>query len=621
LLAVVLGIGLCALFSPPSSAQWIVKDGWIDYCLHNVGGSEYQSDGMPDFCQRQDNWKNNHNPPQWNWCGVVATANCLWWFDSKFEMVKCKSLPPGTQVRPPTVSDHYTLVYSMGGAAQDDHRPANVVPWITALGNAFGAIPAAGMTANQLKTMIENWLALPQVNLWGHYQITIIGHPSFEFIWAQVDSSQNLMALLGFWQLHPGNQWVRFGGHWVTIAGADNTPGARQISFSDNCIDNAEPPAMMPGAIWDGWIIAHIHGPHAVTVHNDAGNVSHDYYSVGASGSPGGIISPNGYGDYWPDSLWENYEGLNPNDSLSGVIGEFDPSLPVHTELEQILMVCPNFDYGDLGEDYPTIDVESCGPAHPLTDKAWLGQQITSEVQPRIYNHDDSDDGVTFSGLPWSVAQSCTVTVGVTTGAHYVAGEALYLTAWIDGNNDGDFDDGPDAAEDDSLNYSEWVIQDWAVPAPNASYQFIFNKPGVGTGRTPTIMRFRLNSIAAGRFGYGGYWGGGTSNGLGTYDIDWTLGEAEDYNFPILIPGPPIRDLRLLIHDWLSAMELFWTCPVDGMYFIYSTTNPNNHGSPREETGWTLEFTPTFFPAGSATATLPPPIDPYKNYVIVYETP
>ncbi|RPH97085.1 hypothetical protein EHM69_00040, partial [candidate division KSB1 bacterium] len=279
LLAVVLGIGLCALFSPPSSAQWIVKDGWIDYCLHNVGGSEYQSDGMPDFCQRQDNWKNNHNPPQWNWCGVVATANCLWWFDSKFEMVKCKSLPPGTQVRPPAISDHYPLVYNIIASARDDHVPANVVTWITALGNAFGAIPAAGMTANQLKTMIENWLALPQVNLWGHYQVTIIGHPSFEFIWAQVDSSQNQMALLGFWQLHPGNQWVRFGGHWVTIAGADNTPGARQISFSDNCIDNAEPPAMMPGAIWDGWIIAHIHGPHAVTVHNDAGNVSHDYYS------------------------------------------------------------------------------------------------------------------------------------------------------------------------------------------------------------------------------------------------------------------------------------------------------------------------------------------------------
>jgi hypothetical protein len=614
----IVGLAVCTL---PAQAQWVVKNGWIDYCNHQIAGdsTQYLYDGMPDFCQRQDNWKNSLNPPQWTWCGVVATANCLWWFDSKFEMVKCKSLPPGTQVRPPTISDHYPLVYNVGTTARDDHVPANVVPWITALGGAFGAIPANGMTGRQLKTMIENWLALPQVNLWGHYVVTIKSQPSFAWIAAQVDSSQNQIALLGFWQLHTSGQWVRFGGHWLTVAGADKTPGAQQISFSDPCVDNAE--TGFPGAIWDGWLIAHVHGPHAVTVHNDAGNVSHDYYSVGGSPSPGGIISPNGYGDYWPDSLWENFVGLNPNDSLTGVTGDFDPSLPVHTELEEILMVCPNFDYGDLGEDYPTIDVESCGPAHPLTDKAWLGQVVTSEVKPRIYNHDDSDDGVTFLHLPWSVAQSCTVFVGVTTGAHY-AGETLYLTAWIDGNNDGDFDDGPAANEDDSLNYSEWVIQDFAVPAGNASYQFVFHKPGVGTGLRPTIMRFRLNSVAAGRFGYGGYWGGGVSNGWGTYDIDWTLGEVEDYSFPVAIPNP-IHDLVIKLVSTVDPIILGWTCPEEGMYYIYSTSNKNNQGDPRHETGWTLELSPMYFLPGPVTVTLPPmsASDQYKNYVIVYETP
>jgi hypothetical protein len=91
-----------------------------------------------------------------------------------------------------------------------------------------------------------------------------------------------------------------------------------------------------------------------------------------------------------------------------------------------------------------TLSQNDFGPAHPLTDKAWLGEVITSEVKPRIFNHDDSDDGVIFHGLPWSVGQSCTVTVSVSQGGHY-AGEALYLTAWMDGNNDGDFDDGPGA--------------------------------------------------------------------------------------------------------------------------------------------------------------------------------
>jgi len=620
----VLGVFCSLLALPPAQAQWVVKNGWVDYCLHNVGGTEYQSDGMPDFCQKQDNWRDSTaNPPKWNWCGVVATANCLWWFDSKFEMVKCKSLPPGTQVRPPAVSDHYPLVYSIAGAAWDDHRPANVVPWITALGNAFGPIPPGGMTGNNLKTMINNWLALPAVNLWGHYVVTIKSRPTLEEIWAQVDSSQNQMALLGFWQMHPSGEWVRFGGHWLTVAGADKTPGAQQISFSDNCVDNAEPPPGMPGAVWDGWIINHVHGVHAASIHNDAGNVSHDYYSVGASGSPGGIISPNGYGDYWPDSLWENFQGLNPNDSLTAVTGPYDPSLPVHTELEEILMVCPNFDYGDLGEDYPTIDVESCGPAHPLTDKAWLGQTITAEVKPRIYNHDDSDDGVTFLHLPWSVAQSCTVNVTVTMGAHY-GGEALILTAWIDGNNDGDFDDGPAAFEDDSLNYSEWVIQDTLLPAGWGGGQFVFNKPGVGTGRTSTIMRFRLNSIAAGRFGYGGYWGGGSSNGWGTYDIDWTLGEAEDYSFPVLIIPHPIDDLVIKIVRDLDPIILGWTCPEEGMYYIYGTEDKNNHGDPRHDGSiWTLELPAMYFLPGPVTVTLPPmlPTSLYKNYVIVYETP
>ena len=514
----------------PAQGQWVVKNGWVDYCLHNVGGTEYQYDGMPDFCQRQDNWYDTTVvPPKWTWCGVVATANCLWWFDSKFEMVKCKSLPPGTQVRPPTISDHYPLVYNMSATARDDHVPVNVIPWITALGNAFGPIPANGMTAIQLRTMIQNWLALPQVNLWGHYAITIIRQPTFNQIWAQVDSSQNQMALLGFWQLHTGGQWVRFGGHWLTVAGADNTPQAPQISFSDPCVDNAE--AGFPGAIWNGWLIAHAPIPgHGVFVHNDAGNVSHDYYSIGGSGSPGGIISPNGYGDYWPDSLWRNFEGLNPNDSLSGVTGPYDPSLPVHTELEEILMVCPNFDYGDLGEDYPTIDVESCGPAHPLTDKAWLGQWVSAEVQPRIYNHDDSDDGVTFINLPWSTGQTCSVRVAVTGGAHY-SQDSLFVNAWIDGNLDGDFDDGPAANEDDSLTCSEWVVMDQPV-AINMVYAYTFCKPGVSTGRTSTIMRFRLTHETIARFGYGGYWGGGVSNGWGTYDIDWVLGEVEDYSIP-----------------------------------------------------------------------------------------
>jgi hypothetical protein len=614
------GFILIVIAATPAFGEWITKDGWVDYSQHKVGNPPEvnQTDGMPDFDQKQDNWRNNANPPQWNWCGPVATANCLWWFDSKMEMVKCKSLPAGTQVRPPAVSDHYPLVRNMQAGVRDDHVPANVIPWITNLATYLptGGVPPAGVTANDLMTMITNYLSAPEVNLWGHYAMTHVMQPTFNFIYAQTDSSQDQIVLIGFWQEDTlQHYWYRFGGHWLTVAGVNNENFIQSISFSDPADDHGE--AGFAGMIWDGWLLTHTpYNTHGAGIHNDAGNASHDYYTVAASGSPGGVIALNGYGAGWTSDDWTNYQEQNTDSRWGPRYRPYQPGVPVHTEIEEIVMVCPNFDYGDLWMDYPTIDISSCGPAHPLTDKAWLGQSITAEVQPRIYNHDNSDDGVSCVHLPWRPTALCTVRVDVSCGAHY-AGEALYLTAWIDGNMDGDFDDGPIAPRDDSLNYTEWVIQDVPV-ACNASYQFVFRKPGTGTNPTSTIMRFRLNSIPAGRFGYGGYWGGGSSNGWGTYDIDWTLGEAEDYNFPVMIPGP-IHDLVIYYPFNEEPVHLYWTAPSDGMYFIYSTTNPNNHGDPPGP-DWMMEG-PFFYPAGPAEWISPMvmPTLMYMNYVVTYE--
>lgn len=45
---------------------------------------DYSPNGVPDFDQKQDNWI--YQPSgAWTYCGPVALANCLWWFDSKFE--------------------------------------------------------------------------------------------------------------------------------------------------------------------------------------------------------------------------------------------------------------------------------------------------------------------------------------------------------------------------------------------------------------------------------------------------------------------------------------------------------------------------------------------------------
>lgn len=522
---------VCAVFTlmlaADVSAHWVTKNGYEDYAQHMVGvpPMPMRVDGMPDFDQKQDGWTNQFG--QWNWCGPVAVGNCLWWFDSKFEMIKCISLPPGSQVRPPALSDHYSLVSALM-AAIDDHDPANVIPFITLLGNQSpGGIGALGITPQQMKQMIENYLQLPQVNLHGHYVVRIIWQPTFDHIYREVNLSQDVIILLGFWQMDDAGMWYRIGGHYLTVAGVDSQNAVQTLSLSDPMRDVAELGG--GGVVWNGWLIPHMYPPpHAAMVHNDAGNVSHDYYVVAGSGSPGGIISASDYGyDFDPD-FWENFTGQNTPDHLQQFSGVYNPNHGVHTEIEAIVVVCPNFDYGDLGMDYPTIDVESCGPAHPLSEKAWLGECVDAEIQPSILNLDMCDDGVHFVNLPWTPGSNVQVDFTVTIGQRY-QGEPLYLNAWKDGNIDGDFDDGPlGTPEDDYLPCDEWVIQDVPVAAGLASYTFC--DPGVDSiGSYDLVMRFRLTSQPVGRFGYGGYWGGGASNGLGTYDIDWVLGEVEDY--------------------------------------------------------------------------------------------
>ena len=60
---------------------------------------DYAPDGMPDFDQNQRNWQ--------HYCGPTAVANCLWWFDSKYQWLTMGGNPP-----PPFVQDDYDLVTS-----------------------------------------------------------------------------------------------------------------------------------------------------------------------------------------------------------------------------------------------------------------------------------------------------------------------------------------------------------------------------------------------------------------------------------------------------------------------------------------------------------------------------
>ena len=99
----------------------------IDTCeFYKLPYKDYAPQGMPDFDEKQNPlWVDAAN--HWTHDGPTAVANCLWWFDSKYEPNPVDPRPFG--ITPP--NDGYNLVTAYG--AWDDHDPFNVAPLITEL--------------------------------------------------------------------------------------------------------------------------------------------------------------------------------------------------------------------------------------------------------------------------------------------------------------------------------------------------------------------------------------------------------------------------------------------------------------------------------------------------------
>jgi uncharacterized repeat protein (TIGR01451 family) len=136
----------------------------------------------------------------------------------------------------------------------------------------------------------------------------------------------------------PGEIWVRVAGHYVTVAGINSTD--LQIAFSDPFFDNAE--AGGPGRVLSGTLIPHIPIPgHPVTTHNDAGNVSHDVYTVTLTAiSPGGLWEIDRY-PYDPG----DFESQNCPNEFLGMQGPYIPLPPpedrVYAEVEYAIAMSP----------------------------------------------------------------------------------------------------------------------------------------------------------------------------------------------------------------------------------------------------------------------------------------
>jgi hypothetical protein len=196
------------------------------------------------------------------------------------------------------------------------------------------------------------------------------------------------------------------------------------------------------------------------------------------------------------------------------------------------------YDLGDLRYNnhsecaYHTYSLANGGPANALDyDIAWLGtgvngsKDVDPESEPKINDLETTDNGVEFvlnQYEGWTPCSEVCVNVTVTTGDGY-EGQPLYLWAWKDGNMDCDFDD--DLCDVNTINDignayvpDECIIHGQPViPGVNS---ICFTDPGVtNEGVYNGYFRFRLMSMGEDIL----------NCTTAQYEIDYTLGETEDY--------------------------------------------------------------------------------------------
>jgi len=216
-----------------------------------------------------------------------------------------------------------------------------------------------------------------------------------------------------------------------------------------------------------------------------------------------------------------------------------------------------DYDLGDLEEPYPTYGVAGGGPAHRLTGIVWLGTGVTTESAPNTPNLDMLDDGVRL--LEFIPSDSCPTVLlqtQVSAGPNYI-NRPLYLNLWIDGNQDGDFDD--ENLCGIGVGSEWWIVNRDIDPG---IYLDTLLMPAVDmTISDRRAIRVRLSGEALGRSGYTG--------------VDETLGEVEDYWL-----GLEQESSAELVAFWGEAGNLsdrlYWTTATETgnqFVFIYRAVN------------------------------------------------
>jgi hypothetical protein len=234
----------------------------------------------------------------------------------------------------------------------DDHSEYNPRPLIEDLAWCMNTddvqSTGSGHKGTQLVDMylcVDAWLT--GKGLRDAYTDVIAVMPPFDEAAAEIEKSEDVVLLLGFWWQNPQGDWERCGGHFVTAAGVDIAN--ETITLSDPGINNAETGA-------PGRVRGPDHGDHAPAInpppdHDDTQNVSHDRYGVGLPNVPSHALwslptyATNGVPTNcdavarWcmPGMEW----GQNPPEIPAEPVPCPDPLFPVSAEVEAMVDVSP----------------------------------------------------------------------------------------------------------------------------------------------------------------------------------------------------------------------------------------------------------------------------------------
>ncbi len=261
--------------SNKKSSETASGDGW--YFLPAY--PNYAPQGLPDFDQKQDNWKARQGKwlligGLWSFCAPTSLAEIFWWFDSKHE--DPLGYPGDGNDTYPLVSNYNAPGSPTPGPQSDDHNFNNVNDLETRWRHGRGAKELveklawycntnfcrypfirgyAGTNAKNLENGAKQWIQDAGLN--DQYTVESIWNPDFSLI---VERLQNNSGIILNLLLYNSNAifFQTFLGHYVAIAGI-HLNGS--IALSDP-FQNLANPSPTPAD------------------HNDANIVSYDIYTV-----------------------------------------------------------------------------------------------------------------------------------------------------------------------------------------------------------------------------------------------------------------------------------------------------------------------------------------------------